>query len=420
MTDRNFPGSGASRAVPHSPGLEVVELAAGKHGGPTMSRSGSTVTAAAATDSAEATSAGGTAEAGLTAWGWDGGWAGAFAASGTGELAPGRVIAQHRGLWLLATGDRESPASLTGRFRHLAEDGDLPAVGDWVGCVPSAHEGAARIDAILPRRSAFVRRAAGSRVAAQVVAANIDVLFVATSLNADLNSRRLERYVVMGRESGAEPVVLLTKADLSPDAEARAERLSSELRVSVVALSAHTGQGVNSVAQWFRAGRTLALVGSSGVGKSTLLNRLAGEELMATREIREDDSRGRHTTSHRELFRLPGGALLLDTPGMRELGLWDADEAVDEAFADLADLASRCRFADCSHRLEPGCAIQAAVAGGRLDQGRVKSYRRLFHELAEQPTSAAARREKDRRFGKMVRRAAADSTSRKAWRGGDY
>lgn len=385
-----------------------------------MNGSGSTGAANAGSASAAAASA--AAEAGLTAWGWDEGWAGAFAASGTTGLAPGRVIAQHRGLWLLATGDEESPASLTGRFRHMVEDGDLPAVGDWVGCVQPAH-GEARIDAILPRRSVFVRREAGSRVAAQVVAANIDVLFVATSLNGDLNPRRLERYVVMGRESGAEPVVLLTKADLSPDGEARAERLSNELRVSVVAvvaLSARTGQGVDSVARWFRAGRTLALVGSSGVGKSTLLNRFAGEELMATREIREDDSRGRHTTSHRELFRLPGGALMLDTPGMRELGLWDAEDGVDKTFADLADLASRCRFADCSHRLEPGCAIHAAVAAGRLDQGRVKSYRRLFHELAEQPTSAAARREKDRRFGRMVRRAAADSMSRKAWRSGDY
>jgi ribosome biogenesis GTPase len=353
----------------------------------------------------------------LEDWGWDGGWAAELAAAATPstDLVPARVIAQHRGLWLVATSGGEAQALPTGRFRHQAGEGDLPAVGDWVGGLPSPHAGEFRIDAVLPRRSAFRRRAPGSRVAVQIVAANVETLFVATSLNGDLNLRRLERYVAMGRESGAEPVVLLTKSDLAPDAQETAERLTAQLQVAVVALSPRTGAGVDSVARWFAPGRTLALVGSSGVGKSTLLNRLAGEELMVTREIRDDDSRGRHTTTHRELFRLPGGALVLDTPGMRELGLWDADEGLDETFSEIAEMATRCRFADCTHRTEPGCAVMAAVQAGRLDPKRLRSYRRLARELEEQPTPLE-RRERDRKFGKMVRRISEDTLARKAYR----
>jgi ribosome biogenesis GTPase / thiamine phosphate phosphatase len=350
----------------------------------------------------------------LRAWGWDESRTVELRPLAGEGLWPARVIAQHRGVWNVVGNRGVAGASPTGRLRHIADDGDLPAVGDWVGCVTSPHYGEARIDAVLPRRSAFRRRAAGSRPGAQILAANVDTLFVATSLNGDLNPRRLERYVAMGRESRAEPVVLLTKADLVEDADGIAARLESDLRVPVVAISSRTGEGIEAVGRWFQRGKTLALVGSSGVGKSTLLNRLAGEELMATREIRDDDSRGRHTTTHRELFLLANGALVLDTPGMRELGLWDAEDGVDETFTEIAGLATACRFADCSHRFEPGCAVLAAVRAGRIDSGRLKSYRRLAHELADQP-STAQRRERARRFQKAVRNASADSMARKRY-----
>ena len=352
----------------------------------------------------------------LETWGWDDGRKAELESLSGGDFWPARVIAQHRGMWIVVGENGETGATPTGRLRHQAEDGEMPAVGDWVACIYSPHDGAARMDAVLPRRSAVRRRAAGRRPGAQIVGANVDTLLVATSLNGDLNPRRLERYVAMGRESGAEPVVLLTKADLDGDAAGIAAVLEAELRVPVLAISARTGFGLEAIAPWFAPNRTLALVGSSGVGKSTLLNELAGEELMVTREIREDDARGRHTTTHRELFLLSNGALVLDTPGMRELGVWDADEGLDETFAEIVELASACRFADCSHKFEPGCAVRAAVADGRLDAGRLKSYKRLAHELADQPPDRE-RRERERRFRKAVSTASADSMARKVYRG---
>jgi ribosome biogenesis GTPase len=353
----------------------------------------------------------------LRAWGWDDQRAIEFEPLAEAGLWPARVVAQHRGLWLVVGANGEAFTSPTGRLRHRADEGDLPSVGDWVGCLSSSHDGDARMDLVLARRSMFRRKAAGSRLAAQVVAANVDTIFVATPFNGDLNERRLERYVAMSRESGAEPAVLLTKADLA-DADTRdsTARLETELRVRVVAISSRTGVGLDLVSPWFSAGKTLALVGSSGVGKSTLLNRLAGQELMVTREIREDDGRGRHTTTHRELFLLANGALVLDTPGMREFGLWEAEDGVEDTFAEIAEIAVGCRFADCSHKFEPGCAVQAAVARGRLDQARLKAYGRLTRELADQP-KPAARREKDRQFGRAVRHASAERMARKRYPG---
>ena len=348
--------------------------------------------------------------------GWDGSRKAELESLSGGGFWPARVIAQHRGMCFVAGEFGETGATPTGRLRHQAEDGGMPAVGDWVACVNSPHDGAARIDSVLSRRSAVRRRAAGRRPGAQIVGANVDTLLVATSLNGDLNPRRLERYVAIGRESGAESVVLLTKADLGGDAAGIASMLEAELRDPVLAISSRTGVGLEAIAPWFAPRKTLALVGSSGVGKSTLLNHLAGEELMVTREIRQDDARGRHTTTHRELFLLSNGTLMLDTPGMREFGVWDADTGVDETFAEIVDLASGCRFADCSHKFEPGCAARAAVSGGRLDAGRLKSYKRLAHELADQPPDRQ-RRERERRFRKAIYSASADSMARKVYRG---
>ncbi|HVQ24131.1 MAG TPA: ribosome small subunit-dependent GTPase A [Planctomycetota bacterium] len=304
-----------------------------------------------------------------------------FAAEG---LVPGRVVAGHTRYLRVATAEGETLAELAGSLRHQARSGEeLPAVGDWVALRPGADPSSAVIQAVLPRRAAFVRRAAGTRTVAQVLAANVDTVFLVMGLDGDFNLRRIERALVLAWDSGAAPVLLLNKADLCPDVEekrAEVERIASNVPVCVVA--AKPGEGLAALAPWLQPGRTVVLLGSSGVGKSTLVNRLLGRERQRTREVIESaDQRGRHTTTHRELIELPGGALLIDTPGLRELQLWSDGAGLEAAFDDVSTFADSCRFTDCGHGNEPGCAVRAAVADDRLDAARLDSYLKLHAEL---------------------------------------
>lgn len=297
---------------------------------------------------------------------------------------PARVLAAFQGLYRLGFAQGECLAELSGHFRHQAlSSEDLPAVGDWVllHWQPQMQQG--RIQALLPRRSAFIRREAGGKLQAQVIAANLDTLLIVSALNADHNLRRLERYLTLAWESGARPVIVLNKADLADDLDLEIEAVREIAQgCEVVALSALHQQGLDALTPWVYAGQTIALVGSSGVGKSTLLNVLAGEQRQITQSAREDDSKGRHTTTHRELFVLPNGALLIDTPGMRELKLWHSQSGFAHNFADLLALSKRCRFRNCSHQQESGCEVQAALASGELDAGRWQSYLKQQREEA--------------------------------------
>jgi len=316
-------------------------------------------------------------------------------------LAPGRVAAAHRGAFDVWTEEAAVRSSLPGR---LLRDGLDVAVGDWVGL------GDGLIRQVLPRRSAIVRNAAGLTTTAQTLAANVDVVFVVSSLGPDIEPRRIERYLVTIWESGAAPEIVLTKADRMDDEYRHGDRFEtfarprgstqrqepvpvtlSELvaKVEAVALgvpvhvvSAVTGQGCDALRARIGSGATAVLLGSSGVGKSTLVNRWLGGEVMVTKETREDDDEGRHTTTHRQLLELPGGGLVIDTPGLRELQLWDVGTAgLDTTFADVEELAAGCRFADCSHDHEPGCAVRAAVDSGELPLDRFQSWRKLQREL---------------------------------------
>ena len=319
----------------------------------------------------------------LEALGWSARLDEAFRPHRAAGLEPARVALEHTHIYRVMFPGGEGLARVSGRLRHAAlSRRDYPAVGDWVGIKPTAHAGRWSIHAVLPRASQFGRKVAGNRTEEQVVAANVDTVFLVVGLDGDFNPRRLERYLILAWESGAQPVVLLNKADVIDDVDPfLKETASVAAGVPVHAMSTKTGLGLDALSQYLVPGRTLAFLGSSGVGKSSIINRLVGQELLKTRDVRASDSRGRHTTTHRELVPLPGGALVIDTPGMREIQLWDVGEGLGEVFDDIQSLAAGCRFRDCGHRAEPGCAVRQAVEEGVLDAGRLGNYLKLQDEI---------------------------------------
>jgi ribosome biogenesis GTPase len=336
--------------------------------------------------------------------GWTARFADAFAPHQAAGLEPARISLEHTHIYRVIAPDGERLARVAGKLRHDARRrADFPAVGDWVALEPAAAGHEARIRAVLPRATHFSRRAAGNPTEEQVVAANIDVVFLVSGLDHDFNPRRIERYLVTAWESGAAPVIVLNKADLVADPEAfAAEVRAIAPGVPVVTVSAKVPESLDALRRQLTAGRTAALLGSSGVGKSSIANALIGDEILRTHEVRESDSRGRHTTTGRQLILLPGGGILIDTPGMRELQLWDATEPPIGAFSDIATLGEGCRFRDCRHATEPGCAVVAAAAAGTLAPARLESFRKLQQEQALLATQQDERtRIEQKRAGKI-------------------
>lgn len=320
------------------------------------------------------------------------------------ERTVGRITLQEKGFYRIRTSMGEQNALVSGKFQFDAQSpSDYPAVGDYV-MASCADPDTAIIHQLLPRRSLFVRKAAGTSKTEQVVAANIDTVFLCMSLNNDFNLRRLERYLAVAWESGADPVVVLTKADLCADLPQKQREVEAiAMGVTILITSAMELEGYRQIMPYITEGRTVAFVGSSGVGKSTLINRLLGEERLATDGLRNDD-KGHHTTPHRELLFLPGGTMVIDTPGMRELGMWDAASGVEQTFGDIEELAARCRFRNCSHTSEPGCAVRAALECGHLDAGRWLSYQKLKNEnsyAADSESYLAAKEKKFKEISKI-------------------
>lgn len=329
----------------------------------------------------------------LSALGWDGHfenyWTHRDFISERLDTCPARVIGEEKDRFRLQLAEGLTLwGEVSGRLRHRASRlEEWPTTGDWVAITPRPREGAATIHGVLPRKSCLYRQAAGESQRAQVLAANVDTAFIVSSLNQDLNPRRMERYLALVWESGATPVLLLTKSDLVEEVETKRTELESvALGVEVLAVSALEDQGLEAIVPYLTPGKTAVLLGSSGVGKSTLINRLLGEERLATQRIREHDGRGRHTTTGRHLFALPGGGLIIDTPGMRELALLDHEEGLGHLFQEIGELEAHCRFGNCQHRTEPGCGVQTALATGALSPERWQSYLKLQREIRFQET----------------------------------
>ena len=320
----------------------------------------------------------------LKEYGWSSDFEDCFEPYARQGYLAGRVVLVHGTVRHVRTASDEVDAEVRGSLRHLAEEEPeaLPAVGDWVVLEDSVAGGTARIHTVLTRRSRLSRKVAGSRAREQVVAANVDTVLLVMGLDGDFSPRRVERFLIMAWESGADPVVVLNKADLADAPEARrAEVEAVAPGVPVLVMSFLHEMEMTALESYLQPGRTIALVGSSGVGKSTLINRLAGRDLMKTRTVRERDDRGQHTTTHRQLVRLPSGALLIDNPGVRELQPWASETGLDKAFDDIEELAANCRFRDCRHQDEPGCAVRAGVKAGALSEERLASRHALEREM---------------------------------------
>lgn len=323
------------------------------------------------------------------------------------KCVPGRVVLEHKRMYRVITSEGEWLAVCSGSMQYDAEDRrDFPAVGDWVAVERMPGEERGIIHAIFPRTSLFSRKVAGYTIAEQIIAVNVDIVFLVMSMNQDFNARRLERYLVAAYDSGATPVIVLTKKDLCDDPSYYIDEAQHiALGADVFAVNNVTGEGTRSLTSLLEDGKTAALLGSSGVGKSSLANVICGDGAMAIQDIREDDAKGRHTTTHRELIKIPTGGVLIDTPGMREFQLWDNNESLDSGFKDIESLALACKFNDCQHNNEPGCAVQDALASGNLLEDRYASYLKLQKELAflDRKMDRAAQVEERKKWKKVTK-----------------